>query len=861
MPYIGKYRMISRVCLLHRTFLLSLIILSPGLIFAEDKKDDAEKKEEEPKTIAELTKDSTRMDGLFTLFQNDKTGEVHMLVKADQLDREFIYFAHASNGVPALGISRGSYLDTGVISFRRFYERVEIVRVNTAYYFDPGNALSRAADANISEAILAVEKIAAEDEMTGEMLISVDKIFLSEALLQVKPTAHPDADPKTTFTLGALSEGKSKITRLRNYPENTDIEVEYVYSNEAPTVQADSDVTDSRNVAIRVNHTLLSMPENEYQPRRDDPRVGYFTAESTELTSLSVTPYRDFIHRWHLVKKDPNLAVSEPKVPITWWIENTTPVEIRELIKSAALAWNPAFEKAGFKNALVVKIQPDDADWDAGDIRYNVLRWIASPNPLFGGSGPSFTNPRTGEILGADIMLEYSYLGSSVLVQKLFAADKAVKPYPSDSYCTLAQGMQSNMLFGMAAAKGAGYSEEQKKQLLHDTLYYLILHEIGHTLGLNHNMKGTHYISTAQAFDAKVVAVRGLAGSIMDYPALNFAPPGETQTDFYPTRAGPYDDWAIEYGYSTALPDIEMEEARLSVILQRSTEPALAFGNDADDMRSPGKSIDPRVNLFDMASDAVTYASRRMDLVQQTINNMPRHYPDAGNSFQETYVSYRVLMSQMRSSAAVVSRYIGGVYLDRGMSGQEGAGAPYTPVSLEEQQAAMQVLKHQVFAPQAFDAPQDLYRHLAQQRRGFNFFGTTEDPKLHDIVLRIQKGVLNHILHPVVMKRMSDSRLYGNEYNVALFVSELNDAIFAEDAKSNVNTVRQNLQMEYTNRLTAMVKGDGKAKYDTPSQNMAVYALNEILKIQDRRRGGNIETRAHAQNLQRVIGKALDTHS
>jgi len=122
-------------------------------------------------------------------------------------------------------------------------------------------------------------------------------------------------------------------------------------------------------------------------------RIGYFTDQVTDLTSPSPTPYRDLIHRWDLVKKDKNAVLSEPVEPIVWWIENTTPRQLRDTIRNAALAWNEAFEAAGFKNALVVKEQPDDADWDAGDIRYNVLRWTSSPNPPFGGYGPSFVNP------------------------------------------------------------------------------------------------------------------------------------------------------------------------------------------------------------------------------------------------------------------------------------------------------------------------------------------------------------------------------------------------------------------------------------------------------------------------------------
>jgi hypothetical protein len=131
------------------------------------------------------------------------------------------------------------------------------------------------------------------------------------------------------------------------------------------------------------------------------------------------------IHRWDLRKKDPNAAVSEPVEPIVWWIENSTPHEWRETIKNAVLEWNKAFEKAGFKNAVQVKIQPDDADWDAGDIRYNVLRWTSSPNPPFGGYGPSFVNPRTGQILGSDIMLEFVYHTNRVVLNRLFGEEAA----------------------------------------------------------------------------------------------------------------------------------------------------------------------------------------------------------------------------------------------------------------------------------------------------------------------------------------------------------------------------------------------------------------------------------------------------
>ncbi|MEQ9023473.1 MAG: DUF5117 domain-containing protein, partial [Pseudomonadales bacterium] len=177
------------------------------------------------------------------------------------------------------------------------------------------------------------------------------------------------------FSLGSSSKDKSQILSIKYYPENLNVAVRYAYDNSSPKNYGGSAVTDARYVSVEVFYTLLEVPENDYEPRFDDPRVGYFLNQVTDQTSPSATPYRELINRCHLKKKDPNAAVSEPVEPITWWIENTTPVEWRETIKEGVLAWNPAFEKAGFKNAMVVKVQPDDADWDAGDIRYNVLRW------------------------------------------------------------------------------------------------------------------------------------------------------------------------------------------------------------------------------------------------------------------------------------------------------------------------------------------------------------------------------------------------------------------------------------------------------------------------------------------------------
>jgi hypothetical protein len=816
--------------------------------------------ESKPKTIAELTKDAVRHDGFFTLFQDPKTGETSMLIKADQVGKEFIYWVQVANGPIDGGYFKGMYGPSGMVSIRRHFDRIEFVAENHSFYFDPDNAISRASEANISDSLLAVAKIAAEDEESGDILIKSDKLFKSEAFAQITPSPNPDADPKKDFSLGKLNAEKTKILGLRSYPLNTDVEVEYVFSNPQPKVFVGPQVTDERNVSVRVMHSFIEAPENDYQPRADDARMGFFTVQVTDLTSTEAAPWRDVIRRWHLVKKDPDAALSEPVEPITWWIENTTPVEWRELIRESALRWNQSFEKAGFKNALVVKIQPDDAEWDAGDIRYNVLRWTSSPTPLFGGYGPSFSDPRTGQQLGADVMLEFSFMNRAIRARQFMQDDPSLHAFGKNddaALCSLGHNLQLNSVFAMTAAEVAGYADDDElnQRLTHDTMSYLILHEIGHTLAMYHNMKATNLLSPEEAFDAEVVAERGLAGSVMDYPAINFAPTREQQTQFYNTHPGPFDDWLIEYGYSPALDDPEAEAARLEAILSRSNEPGLAFGNDADDMRAPGGGIDPRVNIYDMSTDAVTYASNQMTLMKDTLQGMVDHVPDEGKSYQETLEGATIMMRFWGRAAAVVSRFVGGVYVDRSVVGQDGGQDPFTPVGLSKQRQAMEVLSEQVFAPAAFELPPELLRRMAAQRRGADHFGGTEDPKVHDGVLGIQNGVLDHLLNPVVMKRITDSALYGNRYSLAEMMGDLTDAIFEADARGNVNTMRQNLQMSYVQRLAKMMSNG----YDTPSRSIAVYTLNEISDLLDGKRGNNISTQAHTQNLKLVIERALDT--
>jgi len=857
--------------------ILCLLLLTISIVGVQDlnaqrkkKKDEKETVTPKPtppkkdKTVEELTKGSKKIEGLFDIYQDTVTGSVKLLVKKDQLAKDFIYFSQIADGVTEAGHFRGAYRGSSVFHIKQYFDRLDFIAPNTAFYFDKNNALSKSAEANISDAVITSVKILASDEKKGEFLIDADGLFLSETFTTIKRPKSPGESP-FAFSLGNFDKGKSKIESIKNYPENTNIKTDYVYYNPSVMNGGSEAVTDGRNVSIKVFHTFMNMPTDDYEPRMDDPRVGYFLTQTNDMTTTETINYRDMIHRWKLVKKDPNAAISEPVTPITWWIENTTPVEWRETIKEGVLAWNEAFEKAGFKNAMVVKVQPDDADWDAGDVRYNVLRWTSSPNPPFGGYGPSFVNPRTGEILGADIMLEFVHFTNRVFADKLYnTASANMKLESKDElekqkilskenfmFCSLGHVMHENLQVGTTVLQATGASVLDMEAIKKEGMKALIMHEVGHTLGLNHNMKASQLYSPEQLADKDFIKGKALTGSVMDYAGINITNDRSKQGQYYDMNVGPYDIWAVQFGYMNFKKDAEK-----IALLNKSTLPELTFGNDADDMRSPGKGIDPRVMIGDLSSDAITYSINRFELVNTMMKKIKTQFTKKGQTFEDLRRAYYTLHNQSAISGGVISRYIGGVYVDRATFGQEGATQPYTPVSLKDQKRAMNALNKYIFAPNAFDTPNDIYNFIASQRRGYNFSGKTEDPKIHDQVLGYQTSVLAHIMHPNTLQRMSDSELYGNQYKLSTFMTDLNNMMFQPDVNTNINSFRQNLQAVYVKRLIAMITGTTSSRFSVAAQSMAIYNLNNV-KTWVSNGTGDLATRAHKNHLKTLITNAL----
>ena len=799
--------------------------------------DESKEKEEEKEYIKDITKEFSKYEGFFEAYQDTETSAIYLVVDEEQLNKEFIYFAHVVDGVVASRRNRGSYLDNGIFKIEKYFDTLRLSRINTAFSLDERTALSRSSGANISDSVLASLPIKASNEDENRYLVDVTSLFLSEELTPIKPIPSPFAD-EGSFRWGQISPTKSKIERIINYPKNTDIEVELVIESQPSFNYEEEDAADPRNISIKMRYSFIGMPKNNFEPRMADQSIGYFSEKITDLSTDDATPYLDLIHKWDLQKKDPELAISEPIKPILFWLENTTPLKFRDYITEGLLAWNEAFLKAGIKNAIEVKIQPDDADWDAGDIRYNVLRWTSSPNAPFGGYGPSFVNPRTGEIIGADIMLEWVYATNRLTINDIFNSSHG------STDCSIGSLMQeANMMSYLTSL------DEDDPEILKQSIIRLTLHEVGHTLGLNHNFKASFLHNSKDVHNKELTQKVGLTGSVMEYPAVNIAPLGVEQGDYYDTRTGPYDLWAIEFGYT---PQLTAEER--TALLSKSKLHEHMFANDSEDMRSPGKGIDPRAMINDLSSEPIIYAEQRIKLVNDTISKLPSLLSGKASSWEEYRNAYKILLRETSRSLDTVSRYIGGVYVNRSTPAQESDQLPYEPVPALKQKEAMRVLADHAFSVNAFPINGELLNLLQIERRGFDLYGEHEDPQVHKAILNIQNKVFDQLLSPWVTYRITDTTLYGNDYEIYEFFNDLNNSIFEEDLNFEVSYVRKNLQTTYVRRLINILAADYYDEITTAAAYDSLRKIEKMMKKNSRDPG----TKAHRSLILWIIDSGLN---
>ena len=775
---------------------------------AEAKKDKKNGKKEY-ETIEEFIEDGEyeKLEGFMNILHETEKDKYYLIIEKNKLNKEFIYFTYILNGPQAVGASGGSLGEGYILEFRMFKDDIGLYKINTKFTYDEPNKITQSKLTNIIEAFMGRFKVEVKEE--DRFLISADKLFLSEILTSVTPNIPREYAEYYDLNLGKLDKEKTYITDIRNYPKNTAVEINYGFFNAKPKPSASVDaVADKRYTFISARHLFVEMPDDKFEPRVADQRVGYFSQKVTDLSTYDTYPARDLMNRWRLVKKNPDAELSEPVEPIVFWVENSTPEEIRPFVVKGIEGWNAAFEEAGFKNAVVAKIQPDDAEWDAGDVQYNVVRWASTPSPRYAGYGPSIANPRTGEIIAADIVQEFNAIKRGYTYRKLW-----------------------------------GYSED--KDPLEQWIVSLTMHEVGHTLGLRHNFKSSWIYDADEIHDTSITG-KSHIGSVMDYDPINIAPEGKEQGNYFPHAPGLYDRWAIKFGYTPNLSDSEREE-----ILSQSVLPELIYGTDGDAMGSPGSNIDPRAKRYDLSGDPVKYTSERIDVINSKIKELPSIYLTEGETSTEFRSTFFSLTREKGRFMEGVSRLIGGVYSNRVVNGQEGI-TPFEAVAYDDQKNAMNLISTKLLSNNAFTFDPEILKYLQSEKRAaYSPSRGNEDPQLHDLVLGMQGRVLAHILHPRVMQRLVDSAQYGNTYMPQEVLDDLFNAIFVQ--REEVNTFKMNLQSKYTDGLIDALADDS---YDEISKSAIYSSLNEIEKFSSRPYGDD-SYKNHLKFINWKVNKAL----
>lgn len=581
-----------------------------------------------------------------------------------------------------------------------------------------------------------------------------------------------DSARRRSFRVGGFQSDKSFINYVKSYPTNIEINATKTFSKaggggtSAPGENGEAPPSEGGNYTVEINSSFVLLPENKMQPRYYDPRVGYFTVSYTDFDLDPQGVKRvSLIKRWRLEPKPQDMdrykrgELVEPAKPIVFYIDPATPKKWIPYLMQGVNDWQKAFEKAGFKNAIYAKL-PDpktDPEWNLADARFSAI--VYKPSDVPNASGPSISDPRTGEILESHINWYHN-------VMQLLRNWYFVQAAPNDP-----------------RARKLEFDDK----LMGELIRFVSSHEVGHTLGLRHNFGASSSVPVEKLRDRNYLAKYGHTPSIMDYARFNYvAQPEDRVGDLgIMPRIGDYDEWAIEWGYRRfpALNTPEVEKPKLNAwVISKLKNPHLWFGTETN-------MLDPRSQSEQVGDNAMLAGGYGVKNLERIIDNLQKWTTRPNEDYTQMSMMYNQVVLQFSRYLGHAAKYIGGRM--ETPKTVEQSGPVYEVVPASQQREALQFLSDQIF-----ETPQWLINA--------DVFNKTGSAPV-SVVEKLQNDVLNRILSPMVLQSMYQSQsLDQNAYQLPDFLRELKTKIFNTNAP---DLFRRNLQRNYLDAMTRLLGG------------------------------------------------------
>ena len=824
------------------------------------------------KPFAEVIKDAKETAGLFRVYQKDD--KIWIEIAPDQFDHPFFFSWNLSRGLGEKFIYGGLMGDSDIVEFHRMGNTIQLIAKNQVYFASQGKPQARAVAEAFTDSLVAAVPVASQPHPERKsVLIDLNALMLSDI-----PGANGFLE-RTYRQMYSFDSRNSSIVKTRATPDLLAVEVSAHYAlgrviqpppTGAPlTTPPPATIPDVRSLFLGFYYNFAKLPDTPMHPRIADDRIGYFVTSRFDFADDNkISPRVNYIQRWRLEKKDPNADLSEPKEPIVFWLDRNIPEKYRATVIAGVLEWNKAFERIGFKNAIDARVQPDDADFDTLDVRHASIRWMTTARPSFGGIGPSQVDPRTGEILDADIGIDpVRFRNRRFARVEQIPEPSALRGFMkhSEYLCQADEYAAQELGFAMDLLEARGDIDpdgpEAEEFVLND-LKEVVMHEVGHTLGLRHNFRASTVYAQKDLDDPAFTKTHGIAGSVMEYNAINIAASGSKQGAYGMTTIGPYDYWAVEYGYKEVPED--REAAELKKIAAQSNEPLLAFATDED----AAFAIDPEANQADLGNDPLEFARRRFALVQEMWNRwQTRPLKDGENYSVLRRVVERGLIT-MTGASSNIAKYIGGVTTLRDHVGSP--RVPLTPVESAKQREALRLIADGLFGADSFRFKPDFMRRVQVDwldRNDIYDVGlstATVDYSLGTQVLNAQRKVLNQLMSDAVAQRILDSEVKSTDASKTLRLSELystlEQSIWSElKTGREITPLRRNLQREHLQRVAnALLRPAGSMPADARSlQREEAKTLRREIAAAQNRPGFSKETRAHLAEALTQLDEAL----